>query len=267
MKILVSLLIILLLACVGGAGYFYLTMYQPMVAEMKVGMPELDKTKVELKKYKEKEKKETAWINPAIDLFSAGLDTEVKAGTAEVLSAGNRVVVNIAEQALYMPGSKTFTNESRKLLLILDSLLRSDGIKGKYIFIGNTTQGVQAKGKGKKKTPAKDARTLASERSMELVKYLEKKDVSQDALIAAAYSTKQPEVGFKIKDHKTVIIIENPPLVPMVATKQAVIPQTQSKPTTTIKSTATTSVAPAVSPAPQVQPKPIPIRPAQPKSN
>lgn len=266
MKIVVSLLIVLLLACVGGAGYFYITMYQPMVAEMKIGMPELDKTKAELKKYKEKEKKETAWINPAIDTLSTGLTDEIKAGKAEVLSAGDKVIVNISEQALYTPGSKTFA-KGNSTLLKLDSLLRSDTVKGKNIFIGNTTQAVPGHGKGRKRIPAKDARTLAAERSMELIKYLEKKGASPDALIAAAYSSKQPEIGFKIKDHKTVIIIENPPSIPLVATKQETVPQAQSRPAPTTKSTTATSAAPAASPAPQAQPKPIPIRPAQPKSH
>jgi hypothetical protein len=267
MKIVVSLLIILLLACVGGAGYFYLTMYQPLVAEVKIGKPELDRAKTELRKIKEKEKKEAAWMNPAINDLTAVLGDEIKKDTAEVLAAGNSVVVNIAEPALYTPGSKTFAKDSRPLLAKLDSVLRRDSFKGKNILIGNTTQGVPAKGKGRKRTPAKDARTLASERSMELVKYLEKAGVNQDALIAAAYSTKQPEIGFKIKDHKTVIIIENQLLAPMIATKPAALPPVQSKPTSTLKNAATAPVAPAASPTAPVQPKPIPIRPAQQKSN
>ena len=251
MKTLVSLLLLLLLAGVGGAAYFYIYLYEPMAvdyARMKTGMPGLDKAKAELAKYKEKEKKEAAWVNPMIDTLSAVLSDEIQAGKAEVLSTDGKVVVNISEQALYTPGSKTFAKDSPKLLAKIDSLLRNDAIKGKDIHIGNTTQAAQAQGKGRKRIPAKDARTLAAERSMELLKYLEKKGVNPDALIAAAYSSKQPEIGFKIKSNKTVIIIGTPPVVPMVATKP-VVPEAQTKP------------------APQAQPKPIPIRPAQPKSN
>jgi|GEM_PF-1518805 outer membrane protein OmpA-like peptidoglycan-associated protein len=271
MKIATYLLAALLIAALGAAAWFYLYAFQPMAADyvrMKAGMPELEKTKAEMKKYKEQEKKETAWINPVIDDLSAVLSDEIKGGKAEVLSADNKVVVNISEQTLYMPGSKTFTKDSPQLLAKLDSLLRNDHVKGKYIIIGNTTLAVPAQGQGRKKMPAKDARTLAAERSAELVKYLEKKGINQDALIAAAYSSKQPEVGFKIKDHKTVIIIENPPVVPVMATPQATAPEAQTKPAPTTKgSTTAASAAPAATPAPQAQPKPIPVQPAQPKSN
>ena len=44
---------------------------------------------------------------------------------------GVNVVVNIAEDSLYMPGSYTFTRESEKLLLKLESLLRAGELKGK----------------------------------------------------------------------------------------------------------------------------------------
>ncbi len=251
MKIFANLLLVLLLAGVGGAGYFYINLYQPMAADyerMKTGMPELDKARSELKKYKEQENRETTWIKTAIDTLSSGLHDEIQAGKAEVLSAGSTVVVNISEDAIYMPGSYTFSNESRQRLLKLASLLKSEALKGKFLSIGNTTQAAQAQRKGRKAIPAKDARTLAADRSLALIKYLEKSDIKPDVLVSAAYSSKQPEIGLKIKDRKTVIIIENQPVATMVATK-LVVPEAQTKP------------------APQAQPKPIPIRPAQPKSN
>lgn len=251
MKTLVSLLLLLLLAGIGGAAYFTIYLYQPMAADyqrMKTGMPELDKARSELKKYKEKELLETTWIKPAIDTLNSGLNDEIQAGKAEVLSAGNKVVVNISEDAIYMPGSYTFSNESRQRLLKLASLLKSEALKGKFLYIGNTTQAAGAQRKGRKTIPAKDARTLAADRSLALIKYLEKNDMKPDMLVSAAYSSKQPEIGVKIKDRKTVIIVENPPVAPMVATKP-VVPEAQTKP------------------ASQAQPKSIPIRPAQPKSN
>ena len=150
------------------------------------------------------------------------------------------MIVNIAEDALFMPGSYTFSKDSQPLLRLLDSLLRDEKVKGKMITIGNTTQSVPAHGKGRKKIPAKDARTLAADRSAALVKYLEKSGVSQDALVAAAYSSKQPEIGFKLKDHKTVIIIENPPATPSVALKQEAAKEAPST-----KASTTASAAPA----------------------
>lgn len=297
MRIVIAILLVLLLAGIGGAAYFYMFTYQPLDERVKTSLPEFDKTKAELKKYKEKEKKETAWISPMINTLNTVLSNEIKTGKIEVLSTGNMVVVNISEEALYMPGSKTFAQDSRQLLANLDSLLKNDAIKGKDIYIGNTTQTPQMQGKGKRKIPAKDARTLAAERSLELVKHLEKNGVNPDALIAASYSSKQPAIGSKIKDHKTVILIGNPLLVPMEAAEQprqggiqmqtkptqtvtssttvtsttpttAPAPEARAKPTVTTKSTTTTtSLAPAPSPMRPAQPKPIPIRPAESKSN
>ncbi len=225
MKIITYIVIVLLVVALGAAGYFYLTVYKPMDADytqMKAGkgIPELDKARNELKKLKEKESRETAWINPVINAMSTGLSDEIKAGKAEVLSTGNEVIVNIAEDALYMQGSYIFSKESPRLRLILISLLRKNELKGKVIQIGNTTEGVSARGRGRKKVPEKDARTLAAERSAALIKDFEKNGVDPDALVAAAYSSKQPAFGFKLKSHKTVIIIENPPMTPVVGSKQ-----------------------------------------------
>jgi outer membrane protein OmpA-like peptidoglycan-associated protein len=263
MKIATYLLGALLAAALGAAALFYFTTFQPMAidyARLKAGMPELDRAKAELKKYKEKEAqqaKEVAWINPAVEALSTGLADEIKAGRAEVVSAGNTVVINIAEDALYTPGSKTFAKDTQTLLK-LASLLKKDELKGKDIFLGNAAEAVAAHGKGKKKVPAKDALTLASERSTELEKYLVKNGVPQESLAALAYSAKLPDRGFKIKNRKTMIIISTCPASPShdSASKPEASPAAQPKP-----------AQPAAGTPPQTQPKTIPIRPAQPKTN
>ena len=248
MKIVTSVLAAVLILTLAAGALFYLKTYKPMAEEnarMTARMPELDKAMIELRQRREKESKETAWLKPAIETLSAGLANEIKSGKAEVLAAGNKVVVNIVEQALYLPDSYTFSNESPQLRANLVALLKSDTLKGKDIYIGNTTHAVPALGRGRKKIAAKDARTLAAERSAALIKNLEKSGVSQDALIAAAYSPQQPKMGSLIKDRKTVIIIESPPTVPLGATDMA-------------------ATVPAPRPASQTQPGAVPIQPARP---
>lgn len=266
MKIITYVLTTLLVVTLGAGAVFYLKAYKPVAedyARMKAGLPAYEKANAELNKLKEKEGKETAWLTPAVDALSTGLRNELKSGNAEVLATGNKVIVNISEQVLYLPGSSTFSKESPQLRLDLAALLKSDTLKGKDLYIGNTTQAVPAPGKGRKKVPAKDARTLAAERSAALIKDLEKNGVNRNALIAVAYPEKQPVIGFKINDHKTVIIIENTPTVPMAATKQEAAPQVSAKPAPVTKNTMT---APATPPASQAHPKPIPIQPAMPKA-
>jgi hypothetical protein len=264
MKIVTSVLAVLLIVALTAGTLFYLKAYKPMAedfARMTAKMPELDKTKSELKHIKEKEIKETAWLYPAIEALSAGLGNEIKSGKAEVLASGNKVIVNISEQALFLPGAYTFSKESPQLRSTLVGLLKSDKLKGKNIYIGNTTHAVPAQGRGRKKIPAKDARTLAAERSAVLIRDFEKNGVNQDALIAAAYSPKQPATGLLIKDRKTVIIVESPPAV-QFTTKQEGAPQAAVKPATDTRSSTTVS---APRPA-QTQPRPIPILPARPKA-
>jgi hypothetical protein len=261
MKIVTYLLAALLCAALGAAAIFYFFTFQPMAADyarMKAGIPELDKAKAELKRYKDKEKQESAWIAPLVETFSNGLNDEIRAGKAEVVSAGNAIVVNIAEDVLYTPGSKTFAKDTQTLLK-LASLLKKEGLRGKDIFIGNATEAVAAHGKGRKRVPPKDALTLASERSEELVKYLEKYGAPQDSLAALAYSTKLPDRGFKIKNKKTIVMIS---AVPTANAHEAAAAQPESAP------------APQSKPAPPVQggvpktaPKAIPIKPAQPHTN
>ncbi len=265
LKIVTSVLTALLIMTLTAGALFFLKAYKPMKEDytrLTGRIPELDKAKSELKHIKEKESRETAWINPAIEALSAGLGNEIKSGAAEVLAAGNKVVVNISEQALYLPGSYTFSKESPQLRARLVDLLKSDKLKGKDIYIGNTTHAVPAQGRGRKKVPAKDARTLAAERSAVLIRDFEKNGVNQDALIAAAYSPKQPATGLLIKDRKTVIIVENPPMVLSGAAKQEASP-TSAKPVPDTKGTLT---APVPGPASQTQPRPVPILPARPKA-
>ncbi len=283
MRILVIVLSALLLVCLGGAAFFYVYLYQPMNTEyagLQSGKSELEKARLELKKYKDQENRDKSWTKPVAEAFTSGLNDEIKNGNAEVSVIGNKVVVNIAEHALYMPGSKTFTKESPQLLLKLESLLKNENLKDKNIYIGNVTQAVSAQGSGKKKIPAKDARLLAADRSMELIKYLEKRNVSQDALVATAYSSKQVDAGFKLKDRKTMIIIENT-LTAQLAAKQVPEPQSKQSATASAASSSTstqqtqssqTSTIKAASSAPsttatasQMQPKPTPAKPAQQK--
>ncbi len=245
MKTVTYILIALLLVSIGGGAYLYLMMYQPMTIEherLKAGMPEFDRAKTDLRKYKERE----AWIKPTVDALAAGLSEEIKAGKAEVVVSNCAVVANISEQILYTPGSVTFAKDSPPTLEKLASLLKGlKDIKEKEILVGNATQAVPPQGRGRRKTPGKEARELAGQRSLALIKYLEKNGVPQESLVAAAYPQRSQDRGFKIKDHKTVITIlgHSPAAAQMPPAK---------------------TEAPAA--RPQAQQKPIPILPAQPKT-
>ncbi len=247
MKIVTYILIALLLAALGAGAYFFMMIHAPIAEEharMKAGLPELDRAKVELKKMKEREKKENAWIAPAVETLKAGLAEELGAGKAEIVVSGGLIVINIAEQELYTPASMTFAKSSPPLLTKLASLLKtSNDIKDKSIFIGNTTQSVPTRGRGRKRVPGKEGRELASDRSFQLVKHLEKNGVPAGSLIAAAYPEKMTDRGFKIKEKKTIIVIADPVAAPPEAPAAA---KAEAKPT---------AAAPA-------QQKPIPISPA-----
>jgi len=256
MKLVTYIVTALLVVTLGAAGYLYLAAYSPLVAEnakLKAGLPELEKAKKELKKYKEKEEKnsrEFAWVNPLVETLKAGLSDEISAGKAEVALAGDRVVLNIAEQTLYTPGSVTFAKDSVQTLEKIASLVKSiKDIKDKDIQIGNQTQSVSAQGKGRKRLPAKDGRTLAADRSLALIKFLEKKGVEPGLLTAVAYPTKLSERGFRIRDNKTIIVFE--------------YPSTAAKP----EAVSTAPVKSAPTGTKVAQPRPIPITPAQPKTH
>jgi len=265
MKTVIYILIGLLVATLGGGAYFFLYEYKPVVADyekMKQGQPEFERTRKELNQLKAKEKQESDWIGPVRDALKKGLANEIAAGRAEVVIAGNRIIVNIAEGVLYTPLSVTFARDGKPSLDNLAALLKE--LKDKEIFVGNMTKPAPAQGKGRKKVPARDARTLASGRSLELVKYLEKNGVPAEALVAASYPAKVPERGFKIKEQKTIIIITAPASVSPEAaapTQEAkTAPATQPTATPTTRPTATASAA---SPASQL--KSIPISTVPPK--
>lgn len=277
MKLATYILIALLIAVLGFGAYFFLFVHTPMKTEFEkisAGMPELARAKAELKKFRDTESREAGWVPSAAETLRSALKEEIAAGKAEVVAAGNRIVVNIAEQALYTPNSKTFSKDTTTLAK-LPSLLKSKGMEDKEILIGNMTPSVPAQGKGRKRVPAKEGRTLAGERSLELVKYLEKNGVTAESLAAVAYPPKAADRGFKIKDRKTVIVVGNPP----TASQEAVVPKPaaaapvpapapQPKPSAPAQQPVAPQPAqpqPSQPAAPQQAPKPIPIQPAQPK--
>lgn len=257
MKIVTYILGALLAAVLGAAAFYYFTTALPMTAEnqkLKAGMPEFEKTKADLKKCKETEQKATAWILPVMETAKREFAVEMSAGKAEVHSADTRVIVNLSEQLLYQDGSVTFSKDSVAVLQKIGNLLRNPALKDREIIVGNMTLPVEARGKGKKKSPAKDARTLATERSTALVKHLvEKGGISQEALVGAAYPAALPDRGFKIKDQKTVITIQAPAMADQAAQRPAATQQPKQ------------ASAPTGTAAPE--PKPLPTNPAAPKTN
>ena len=147
--------------------------------------------------------------------------------------------------------SITFARTSQQNLLNLAAFLKE--FKDKDIIIGNMTKPAPAQGKGRKRVPPRDARTLASGRSLELVKYLEKNGVPAEALAAASYPAKVPDRGFKIKEQKTIIVIAAPASAsPEAAEPKQTAPATQPTATPATRLTETAS-------APAAQLKSIPI--------
>jgi len=257
MKIVTYILIGLLVITLAGGAYFFLAVHAPMAVDyekLKQGQPEYDKARKELSKFKEREKQDAAWIGPAMETLKSGLANDISAGKAEVTTTGSRIIINIAEGVLYTPMSVTFARDSKPALDNLASLLKE--FKDKEIFAGNMTQPAPAQGKGRKKVPAKDARSLAAARSTELVKYLEKNGVPAEALIAASYPARLPERGFKIREKKTVIIISTP----ATAATETPSPKQETRPAPAAKSTPTVT---SESAAPQL--KSIPISTVPPK--
>ena len=253
MKIATYILGALLAAVLGAAAFYYFTTALPMTAEnqrLKAAIPELEKAKSDIRKLRETEQKTTAWMAPVIETAKKELSIEMNAGKAEVQSADTRVIVNISEQMLYLPGSVTFSKDSIPLLQKLANMLKNPALKDREIIVSNMTLRVEARGKGRKKTPAKDARTLASERSMALVKYLvDRSGVSPESLVAAAYPAALPERGFKIKDQKTIIVIQTPAMIDMTGQKPAAAQQSQPA------SALTGTAAPAPQPLPTTKPQ------------
>lgn len=254
MKTVLTVFIALLLIGAGGAAFFYITVHQPLaedLARLKAGQPEFDRARNELKKFRDREKQESGWTAPAVEALRKGLAAEIAADKAEVAASGNRVVVNIANDVLFTPLSVTFGKNSQQALANLASLLKE--FKDKEIFVGNVTVPAPAQGKGRKRVPAKDARTVAAGRSVELVKFLEKNGVPAESLVAAAYPATAPDRGFKLKAQKTVIVITAPAAASAEA--QAAKPEPKQAPVS----------APAATAAAPLPQKPIPITTAPPK--
>ncbi len=248
MKIVTYVLIALLVVASACGAYFYLVPYKQMATEyakLKAGQPEFEKARRELNKFREKEKLETAWTGPAAEKLRAGLKKRIDEGKAEVVVSGNRIIINISETVLFTPNSMTFAKDSQQDLAVLAALLKD--FKDRDIIIGDATMPAPAQGKGRKKVPGKDARTLASGRMLELVKHLAKNGVTDEALIAAAYPSKMPDRGFKLKSEKVVVVIS----APSVAEAASASSVQDAKPAVSTK--------PMPNPAPASQIKTIPI--------
>ncbi len=257
MKVVTYIVLLLLVVALAGGAYFFLFIHQPMADELAVltaGQPEFEKARKELKRFQDRERQESGWTGPVAESLRKGLAQEISAGKAEVVVAGGRIVVNIAENVLYTPRSVTFAAGSQPAQTNLAGLLKD--LKDREIIVGNTAQSVPAQGRGRKRVPARDGRSLAGSRSHELVKALAKNGVPEEVLVAASYAPKLPERGFQVKGDRTVIIISSPA---MVSPASAAPPQ-QAKP-----ASAAAATAPATTAPPETQ-QPIPISPAPPRS-
>jgi hypothetical protein len=254
MRIVTYILIIILIGVLGAGAYLYLYMYQPMAAEhalLKAGQPGMEKA---LRKFQDQDKQERAWTGPLAGMLQSGLAAEIASGKAEVVVAGNRVVVNLAEELLYTPQSVTFAKDSQPLQLRLAGLFKE--VKDKEVLVGNMTQPAPAQGRGRRRVPAKDARTLAAARSHELVKALVRNGVPDASLVSAAYGAAMPDRGYKIKNNKTMFIISaHAPAEPAAVQPVA---QPQARPASAPAGTAS-------APSPPQQPQPIPITPTPPR--
>ncbi len=211
MKIVTYVVVALLVVALAGGAYFYSIPYKQLAAEyekLRAGQPEFDRARKELAKYKEREKANSGWTGPAAERLRTGLAREISEGTAEVVVAGDRVVLNISEKALYTPNSVTFAKDSPQELANLAAVLKD--FRDREILVGNATVPAPAQGKGRKRIPAKDARTLASGRTLALVKNLAQNGVADETLIAAAYPAKMPDHGFRLKGEKVIIVIAAP---------------------------------------------------------
>ncbi len=62
-----------------------------------------------------------------------------------------------------------------------------------------------------------------------------KNAISKDALIGAVYSSIQQEIGHNLKSRKTILIVDNPPVAPLVVEQQQPAKQTQSNPSFTVR--------------------------------
>jgi len=255
MKVVTYIVVGLLIAVLAGGAYAYMFLYKPMALEyekLRAGQPEFDKARKELAKCREREKTESSWTGPVAEILRKGFNKEITEGKAEVAVSGNRIVLNVAETVFYTPHSVTFAKDSQPSLAMLALLLKD--IRDKDISVGVATLPAPAQGKGRKRVPAKDARTLAAGRTLELVKYLVKNGVADDALIAAAYPSRMPDRGFKLKGEKVVIIIS----APVAAQASAA---GSEKPD--MKAAASTKATQAPAAAPQI--KTIPISTIPPK--
>jgi hypothetical protein len=255
MRLVTYLLIGLLIILLAGAGYYYIGVHQPMAQELarfKQGQPEFERAKRELKSCQDREKQDTGWTGPVASALRTGLAAEITEGKAEVVVSGNRIVANIAESALFTPHSVTFAKDSQRYLSVLTTFLKD--IKDKVIFIGDATVPAPAQGRGRKRIPPKDARTLASGRALELVKYLVKNGVPEDTLVCTAYPSKMAERGFKLTAEKVVILIASPVTAPATSPAAA---------TTGAKAAPSGKVSPTQATAPQI--KTIPISTVPPK--
>lgn len=255
MKIVTYIVLLLLVAALAGGAYFYLFIHKPLESEhavLKAGQPAFENAQRSLRKFQDREKQETSWIAPVAESFRKGLAAEISAGKAEVVVAGSRIVVNIAESVLFTPRSVTFAAGSQPAQANLAGLLND--LKDKEIVVGNTAQSAPAQGRGRKRVPARDGRTLSSGRSHELVKALVKNGAPEEALVAASFASKLPDRGFAIKGDRTMIIISSP----AAAAAPAAAPQQQVKPAAAAAST------PAATAPRSPQQMPIPISPAAP---
>jgi chemotaxis protein MotB len=213
MKVATIVLSVLLIAALGGGGYFYTQQHQPMKDTYDSAMAknaelerrvsdlslELNQKVAEITKTKQEKEAEIARVQSAKDSLISKMENEINKNQIQITQLADKLKVSIVDKILFPSGEADISPEGLEVLGRVGNILKS--VEDKIIRVEGHTDNVPIVGRLAEKFPSNWE--LSTARATNVVRFLQEKvEIDPTKLEAVGLGEYQPVASNETKEGK-----------------------------------------------------------------
>jgi len=213
MKVATIILSVLLIAVLGGGGYFYTQQHQPMKDTYDSAMAkkaelerrvtdlsqELNQKVAEITKTKQEKEAEIARVQSAKDSLISKMENEINKNQIQITQLADKLKVSIVDKILFPSGEADISPEGLEVLERVGNVLKS--VEEKIIRVEGHTDNVPIVGRLAEKFPSNWE--LSTARATNVVRFLQEKvEIDPAKLEAVGLGEFQPIASNETKEGK-----------------------------------------------------------------
>ncbi len=213
MKVATMALSVLLIAALGGGGFFYTQQHQPMKDTYDSAMSknaelerrvsdlslELNQKVAEITKTKQEKEAEIARVQSAKDSLISKMENEINKNQIQITQLADKLKVSIVDKILFPSGEADISHEGLEVLGRVGNILKS--VEDKIIRVEGHTDNVPIVGRLAEKFPSNWE--LSTARATNVVRFLQEKvEIDPAKLEAVGLGEFQPVASNDTKEGK-----------------------------------------------------------------